>query len=204
MPFQFTCARCGKSFTRLHKRKPPKFCSLVCRDAPRSGLPGPEGSILVPLTQGKFAIIDREDADRILGHNWCYAKGGYAVRGVTAGGRRRIYMHREILGLVHGEEHGDHINGDRLDNRRANLRSASRSENMANTRRRADNASGYKGVGLHKKTGKWRARVSMNGVQSHLGLFDSPEQAALARDRAASEIQGKFSRLNDIDGDMIR
>jgi len=72
----------------------------------------------------------------------------------------------------------DHINGDKSDNRIENLRDVSRNENQHNTRRaRAHNASGFLGVGLHKQTGKWRARIRVNKNLTHIGLFNTPEEA---------------------------
>ncbi len=73
MPFQFTCERCGASFSRDSrptKAHSHRFCSMTCRDAPRPGIQGPDGSILVPLTRGKFATIDAQDADEVLAYRW--------------------------------------------------------------------------------------------------------------------------------------
>ena len=104
------------------------------------------------------------------------------------------YLHREILppppGLL-----VDHINGDRLDNRRSNLRTATPSQNNANSRDRP-RKSGFRGVYPHRPTGRWIAQVSVAGRPQHLGIFDDPRDAARAYDLAAREQWGPFARTN--------
>jgi hypothetical protein len=82
----------------------------------------------------------------------------------------------------------DHINGLRSDNRIANLREVTKKQNNENTTTRKDNASGYRGVSIHKQTGKWMARVSHHGVRIHAGLFDSKEDANFAAIQKRSEL----------------
>jgi len=86
----------------------------------------------------------------------------------------------------------DHANGDKADNRMANLRLASRGQNAANTRLRCDNSIGLKGVFKNKK--RWSAQIQSNGRVFHLGTFDSPEEAHSAYCKAAAEIHGQFAR----------
>lgn len=88
----------------------------------------------------------------------------------------------------------DHINMDRSDDRWENLREATHSQNLANTRRWSHNSSGYKGVHFYRETGKWRARISHNGKQTCLGLHDTPEAAHAAYCAAASNLFGEFAR----------
>jgi HNH endonuclease/AP2 domain len=108
-------------------------------------------------------------------------------------------MHRLILGLSPGDpEHVDHHDGDKLNNRRANLRIASVSQNLVNTRKRLETSSRFKGVSWHPQTQKWRAYVGVGGKLKHLGLFPTQWQAALAYNRAAKEIYGDFARPNRI------
>jgi len=78
----------------------------------------------------------------------------------------------------------DHINGNRSDNRIANLRAATKAENAQNYKTRKDNTSGATGVIWHKRTGKWTAALSINKKNTHLGLFDSFEEAKAVRDAA--------------------
>src|SRR5262245_54770890 len=110
----------------------------------------------VPLTQGKVALIDDEDAPRILTHKWTLSfdrkrrrKVFYAVRYVRNedGSRMSIGMHREIMNAPDHLE-VDHINGDGLDNRKANLRLATRAQNLRNTHRPKGKA-GYRGIYWH-------------------------------------------------------
>jgi len=97
---------------------------------------------------------------------------------------------------VHGElpkGQLDHINGDRLDNRIANLREASQTENMGNCIKHRDNKSGYKGV-FPLRGKRWQAQVCRNGVKHHLGTFETPEEAHAAYCDAASKVFGEFAR----------
>jgi len=88
----------------------------------------------------------------------------------------------------------DHRNGNGLDNRRANLRPATKSQNGANRLIAASNKSGFKGVDLKK--GRWRAQIKVVGSKIHLGYFDLAEEAARAYDMAAIEAFGEFATLN--------
>jgi hypothetical protein len=89
----------------------------------------------------------------------------------------------------------DHISGDRLDNCLANLREATHGENMRNSRRCANNTSGFKGVSWDKRSGKWLAHIKIDRRSRHLGSFDTPEEAHAAYCEAANRLHGKFARL---------
>lgn len=89
----------------------------------------------------------------------------------------------------------DHINGVRSDNRFANLREATHSENMRNVGRRADNASGFKGVCWDRHRRRWLAQITMNGKMKFLGYFDAPEEAYAAYCATSKEHHGEFARL---------
>jgi len=110
---------------------------------------------------------------------------------------RRAYLeHRLVWLYVHGEwpvSDIDHINRDPLDNRLANLRVATRSENNANTGLRRNNTSGFKGVSFHKKAGRWQARMTVNGRGRSLGLYATPEAAHAAYAAAAQTVHGEFA-----------
>lgn len=107
-------------------------------------------------------------------------------------------LHRLAWLLVHGEPVPnliDHIDGDPLNNRIANLRAATNSENKMNAARRADNLSGIKGVfPLKVRPGRYVAYVSVRGVRHHLGTFYTIEDAAAARREAAARLHGKFAK----------
>lgn len=151
--------------------------------------------IELPLSQGKVALIDDEDA-HLAEFKWHARHNGrnlwYAARCVGPQ-RRTVSLHRVILpGCVQV----DHINGDGLDNRRANLRPASARENQFNGRMRADNTTGYKGVTWDARDRVWRARVNAKGRRMSLGSFHDPVEAARAYDEAARRLFGEFAALN--------
>lgn len=88
----------------------------------------------------------------------------------------------------------DHINGVSLDDRWANLRSATQSQNLANSRRPITNTSGFKGVSSYRRTRRWQARIKVNGKDKYLGLFASAEEAHRSYLKAAQEHFGEFAR----------
>jgi hypothetical protein len=152
----------------------------------------------IPLTQGKRALVDDADYQRLSGTRW-YAKkskaGWYAVRWETVGRVRRIVrMHNVVASPPPGME-ADHANGDTLDNTRGNLRVCTRSQNLHNTARSSRPASSrFRGVHLDGEV--WRARLRTNGLRLNLGRFATEVEAAKAYDRAAVEMVGQFARLN--------
>ena len=100
---------------------------------------------------------------------------------------KKYMAHRVIWAIVYGrwpDDHIDHINGVKSDNRSVNLRDVPQSVNMRNAIKRADNTSGICGVSWDKKNQKWRANMTMRGKSVNLGLFDSIEDAAAARKAA--------------------
>jgi len=106
-------------------------------------------------------------------------------------------MSRQILGLTPGDpRQADHRNHDTLDNRRENLRVATRSENCRNRMRRVDNRSGFKGVSWNRERGQWRAQIWTGSTNKLLGTFADPVSAAKAYDEAACERHGEFALLN--------
>ena len=151
----------------------------------------------VELTQGKTTLVDTADLDIIARYRW-YCSNGYALASIcdADGNSRRIYLHRLVLGLTDPRLHADHINGDGLDNRRANLRRATRYQNMANQTLSRRNTSGYKGVSYYPRTLAYRATITAKGERRHLGFFSTPEEAARAYDAAAREMHGEFARIN--------
>jgi len=150
----------------------------------------------IPLTQGKYAIVDAEDYEWLSQYKWHAVRDNntfYARR--TLGNGRHITMHRQIMQPAEGEV-TDHMNGNGLDNRRANMRNCSRGENSQNRRKNSHTLSGYKGVWRDKKTGKYWAGIHKKHKGSHDGPFDTPIEAARAYDRLALTHFGPFARLN--------
>jgi len=132
----------------------------------------------IVLSQNKFALIDDEDFERVNKYKWYLSTDKYAIRQIGRG--KFIYMHRFINKTPKGVD-TDHINRNKLDNRKCNLRTASRSLNTRNSSLRNDNTSGYKGVDFYKRVKKWRVRISINKKNISLGYFNFLEDAILAR-----------------------
>lgn len=155
------------------------------------------------LTQGKYALVDVEDYEYLRQWKWYYIKEGYAVRSDYSNGRpaQQIKMHRQIMGEPEGME-VDHENGDKLDNRRLNLRVATRNQNQQNTGIPKNNTSGYKGVSWNTQVKKWKAclQVQINGKRKtvYLGHYHNPVEGAKAYNQAALEYFGDFARLNNV------
>jgi hypothetical protein len=155
--------------------------------------------ITIPLTKGFLATIDDADVGFAM-VRWHAARCGeglfYAARRTVVGGKSTaVYLHREILKAPPGMD-VDHINGNTLDNRRENLRLATRSENNCNARRRRNREPGRKGISQDKRDGRWSAYVNINGRRTALGRFATAEEASRARDEAARRIHGEFARVN--------
>jgi hypothetical protein len=154
----------------------------------------------IPLTQGKFAIVDPEDFDCLARYKWYAAKYNhtfYAVRSSWLKFEKKkikIKMHRVIMNAP-ADLIVDHINHNGLDNRKANLRLATPAQNARNSLRRR-NRSGYKGVYYAKKRGKYRAVIWHNNKRIHLGYFNSKITAALEYDRAAKKYHKEFANFN--------
>ena len=155
----------------------------------------------IALTQGKFAIVDPEDYERVAGYKWFavrYERGYYAQRAAkdSKGRQRNVRMHRVILGEPKGKII-DHINHNGLDNRRANLRVVTRQQNTWNKRKQRGNCSSqYKGVTWLKRMGKWQARIVCSGKSIFIGYFDDEIWAARAYDSKAAELYGDYAALN--------
>jgi hypothetical protein len=155
----------------------------------------------ITLTQGKVTVVDDEDYERLSQWKWLLHKGGYAARSVYRPGQnpKTIFLHHLILTPPPGML-VDHINGDKLDNRRANLRACNHAENIRNSRKRQDGSrtSPYKGVRYSAQWKSWQAYIRHDGKPCSLGSFTSEIAAAHAYNHAAKEFYGEFARLNDV------
>jgi hypothetical protein len=157
----------------------------------------------IPLTKGKVALVSDEDYSYLLGiGSWCFSNVGYAVHFERDddGCRRTRSMHRLIMARVLGHPVPtnlvvDHIDRNRLNNTRANLRTATRSQNQANRSLNADSVTRYKGV--TPEGYKFRVRVRFNRHQRlHLGSYDDATFGAHLYDAAALLLHGDFAATN--------
>ncbi|HAR45060.1 MAG TPA: endonuclease [Nitrospiraceae bacterium] len=159
----------------------------------------------IPLTQGKVAIVDADDYAMLIKHKWIADKKRRdycACRSVgPRSSRKTIYMHRVILGAG-PHEMVDHINGDGLDNRKANIRKCTHAENQRNIHAR-NSICGFKGVTKVQRNYQlkkpWVACITVGCKQSrriHLGYFENPVDAAHAYDHAAQKYFGEFANCN--------
>jgi hypothetical protein len=146
----------------------------------------------------RIAIVDDADFDWLRQWEWSKHASGYAWRGYKGdSGMKFEYMHRAILGAVSGVSI-DHKNGNKLDNRRVNLRVATTSQNCQNRPKPKHNTSGFKGVSWNNMAKKWVSAITRSGDVNYLGSFSCPIEAALAYNRAAIRLYGEFARLNEI------
>lgn len=131
-----------------------------------------------------MAEVDDEDYSLLSKYSWRLHNRGYAI---TNSGKKRLLMHRIVLKAKKGQEI-DHINRNKLDNRKSNLRFCTRSENMLNRGfwGKTKSLSGIAGVHWNKSTEKWQARVQINGIRYNLGMFQDKNKAA----QAVAEIKG--------------
>lgn len=148
---------------------------------------------IVPLTQGKYAIIDVEYLETINKYNWFFHHG-YAVRRT---GDQMIQMHRVINKTQDGLL-TDHINQDRSDNRKANLRSCNHAQNIRNGKPRGG-SSFYHGVYWNKEKKAWQVSIRNNcGKKIYLGRFASEHAAALKYNDSALLFHGEYAKLNAV------
>lgn len=157
-------------------------------------------TVTIQLTKGQQTIISAVDAD-LAQLKWRAGGGGYAVKWSAGPNYTMVFLHRVILERMTGRslvktEFTDHVNGDKLDNRRENLRIASNSENQRNRGKPSNNTSSYKGVSWHRSAGKWQAQIMVNGKSMYLGLFTTPEAAHEAYTATAEKLHGEFWKPN--------
>lgn len=162
--------------------------------------PLPAGTVSIPVGE-HFALIDKADAELVAVHRWrpMESQSG-RLYAYTVIGRKTVFMHRLILGTGDGFD-TDRRNRDGLDNRRCNLRPATRAQNVANTpkSKRRDGrswTSAYKGVCWNRDQRGWQASIRIDGRLKFLGRFDDEADAARAYDGAAVAAWGEFARLN--------
>ena len=151
---------------------------------------------LIPLTQGKLAQVDDADYDWLNQWKWYYLSSGYAARDIIVNHKKTCILMHVAISREMGFSSPDHKNRNRLDNRRENLRPASRAQQRQNTGLRSDNISGYKGVSWKASRKRWTADITVAGKHIYLKSCRTPEEAAKHYDVAALKYFGEFANLN--------
>jgi len=154
----------------------------------------------IKLTRGQYAIVDPEDFERLHQFEWHCTSYGYACRKVPKKFRksneRHAYMHKELCPVPEGMV-VDHVNRNKLDNRKANLRPATKQQNAWNgTFRRRTGKPRYGGIKWDKALKKWRVRLDINGRAESFGCYADEVEAAQAYDHLARKYRGEFAVLN--------
>jgi hypothetical protein len=160
----------------------------------------------IPLTQGKVALVDDEDFERINQHKWFahkspdgggrfYALRNQKVRECVGKKRKTVAMHREVLQYGDADPDLDHRDRDGLNNQKSNLRAADDHTNQWN--KMGWSKTGFKGVhfmGVRRLP--YQARITSGGKQIHIGSYKTPTEAATAYNQKALQLFGEFARLN--------
>ncbi len=142
----------------------------------------------IPVGDSDLAIVDEEDKEFADQYLW-YNSFGYAICP-----SRESRMHRMIMNAQKGQE-VDHVNGNRMDNRKCNLRICSRLQNSRNLPVKKSSKTGIKGVWFHPKKGQYQSQIRVNGKRLWLGSFDDIDQAKEAYRAAAVKYHGEFARF---------
>lgn len=151
----------------------------------------------IPLSQGKYALVDDEDFESLSRYSWHVSwqseRHFKVTRSEMVDGRiRKFSMHREIMRAPCGKE-VDHINHNTLDNRKENLRICTRAENMWNSRIPSTNTSGLKGVSWSKQRNKWLVHLRVRGETRHLGYFSTKKAARQKYEKSTRLLHGRFA-----------
>jgi hypothetical protein len=149
---------------------------------------------------GEEVFVDDEDYARLNQIPWHISKEGYVVcNRIFNNCYVSVIMGREVLGLPDFQNNAKvvhHKNHVKHDNQKHNLVAITHQENCTARLKNKNNVSGFKGVSLHKRTGRWVAQIGINMKRKHLGFFCSAEDAAKAYDTAATKYHGQFATLN--------
>lgn len=147
----------------------------------------------IPLTNGGFSLVDDDIYDSVCNLTW-YQHNGYIKRTDSS----KFLLHHVVIGKPENGLEVDHINGDKSDNRKSNLRFCKHTENVMNRSLYKNNNTGLKGVSWHKTNKKYQAQIRKDNKQYYLGSFDNAMDAALVYNNYAKEFFGEFARLNII------
>lgn len=169
---------------QLHKQKNTKENQWIIRDNKAIGI----------TSSGEKFIIDSEDLNLVKDYCWRINKNtGYVIANSRDGTNKIVWLHRLVMNVTDQSICVDHSDWNKSNNRKANLRIATKSENNINIKRKINNTSGYTGVTINKRTGKYIARISKDNKRFYLGTFNTFEEAVRARHEAEIIIHGEWS-----------
>ena len=156
-----------------------------------------DGTSKCILPNGKYFLFDTEDIATVKKHKWSIPPSGYVETTICKGEEKKVSrLHRVLVNAAIGT-YVDHINGNRHDNRKSNLRIATNKENIRNSTLSKANTTGYKGVTIdRRKKKKYMSSITVNGKSIFLGYFDTAIEGALAYDKAAVAYFGEFAKPN--------
>ena len=174
-----------------------KYCKF-CRSRRKNNYKIFDGYVEFYFNNGNGSfIIDVDDLNKVLKYNWYEHTGGYVICSMLKTEKnykrnRKIYLHRYIMDY-NGDLTIDHINHNKKDNRKCNLRVATYSENNRNIPLTKSNTSGIQGVHFNSKHDKWVAQIKIKGMAKYLGRYDYKEDAVRARLIAEKQRDGEFA-----------
>jgi hypothetical protein len=188
---------CGVSKTLYAQhlmRRRTISCGCARRIERNDKFPSPiEGAKWIPLGHGKFTLVDDDDYEKFSRHTWCITSEGYASRTSL---HKVIYLHREVI-KAKAKSVVDHLNRNRLDNRKENLRVCSQGQNIQRRGKfKKASTSKYKGVHWNESRKRWIAQIVIQNKNIRLGRFKDEIEAAKAYDRRALETFGKYAWTN--------
>lgn len=154
--------------------------------------------ILLGGKKGGTALVDEADYEKVSGYSWRLNSRGYVITNLPRNGaktQKQVLLHHLVLGKPENGLVTDHINHDKTDNRKTNLRICTKSQNAHNQGLSRNNTSGYKGVAYETRTNKYRAYIWFNKKSIKLGSFASAEEASTAYARAAKRYFGEYCHI---------
>lgn len=152
-------------------------------------------TVIGNLSDGEIFKFDLCDLEKVICHKWYPSGENPSTKAIM--NNKRDYLHRHIMDAPKGCE-VDHIDHDRMNNCRNNLRICTHQQNQCNQPLQANNTSGVTGVRFYKARNKYVARIKYFGKDIHLGYYESFLEAIQARDFGAEMLFGKFAVLNDV------
>lgn len=193
------CTNCPALPGQMRVTKETECCRLFQKRGPRvlrTAPPEPQDSSIrhIPLTQGKYTIIDAADYERVAAFNWCVSASGNRVYAQSYMNGKTMVLHRFLTNAPAGMV-VDHIDHNGLNNRRSNLRICTSQQNLYNSRPHGK-TSRFKGVSWNTRLKRWIASIHHAGRTHFIGQFTDEIEAAKAYDRAAAAMFGEYAYLN--------